>query len=255
MPMKKERVSSEGLDQKEEVEKLPSASTSGTFVITSTYEQTAEATHKLGNLMAVAGSLTDMLVEGVVEPEETPGIYKKLQEVLREASHLSKQLLSSGRPKPPTPLTIDLNQEVARLMNIVSRIVKEKIVVSTRLASDLGKIKIDPRLLEQVMLNLVINARDAMPDGGKLTFETRNEQVGLESYIAFIVSDTGIGMDASVQVKIFEPFFTTKEAGKGTGVGLSTVLKIVQEAGGSIEVQSAKNAGATFIVRLPRVKE
>jgi CheY-like chemotaxis protein len=156
-----------------------------------------------------------------------------------------------------------LNSVVTHLEKMLHRVVGEDIVISTTLASDLGATEADGSQLEQVIVNLVVNARDAMPKGGKLVVETENvdldalqaARIGITpgAYVALAVSDTGCGMDAATRSHIFEPFFTTKGVGKGTGLGLATVFGIIQQSNGGIDVLSEVGCGSTFRVYLPRV--
>ncbi len=244
--------------RKEGAAEAPSSSISGTFAIISVYEQTAETAHRLRNLMTVATCLTEMLVAGELQGDEAHAAHLKLQEVIGNAGRLTKQLLTSCKQSPPKPVAIDLSLVVAGYLNVISRILGSDITVCTTLTPRLGKVMIDPQQLEQVVVNLIINARDAMPNGGQLNIETKagiSDDRDSQSLVVLTVRDTGIGMDEDEQAYIFEPFFTTKAEGKGTGLGLATVQKIIQSAGGSIEVQSTKNAGANFVIQLPCVSE
>jgi CheY-like chemotaxis protein len=143
---------------------------------------------------------------------------------------------------------------------MLRRVISEDIQIVTALDGDLGRVKADPRQLEQVILNLVVNARDAMPGGGRLTLATRNLEALRHPdapsgrYVALTVADSGVGMDQATMARIFEPFFTTKEEGKGTGLGLATVYGIVKQSGGQVTVESAPGSGTTFTIHLPRVE-
>jgi CheY-like chemotaxis protein len=167
------------------------------------------------------------------------------------AAGLTRQLLAFSRKQILMPQTVDLNLLIAESGDMLQRLVGEDIAVVLHLAPDLGRIWADPGQLHQVLLNLVVNARDAMPDGGRLTIATANLGGG---EIVMTVSDSGIGMDKAIQDRIFDPFFTTKGEGEGTGLGLASVYGIVKQCGGSISVASEPAHGATFTICLPRTE-
>src|SRR5690606_11212959 len=147
------------------------------------------------------------------------------------------------------------NVVVSGISRMLRRTIGEDVILVTRLAPDLGQVRADPVQMEQVLLNLAVNARDAMPDGGKLTIETRNVMLPGGPGVRLRVQDTGVGMTEEVRRRLFEPFFTTKEVGKGTGLGLATAYGVVQQSGGSISVTSAPGEGTTFEIDLPQVRE
>ena len=191
---------------------------------------------------------------------------KEIERAADRAANLTRQLLAFSRRQIFEMKVINLNIIVRDLEKILKRIIGEDLGLRTILADDLGLVKVDPGQIEQVVMNLAVNAKDAMPQGGKLILETANAELDEEyvcshagmtpgAYIMFSITDTGTGMTKEVREQIFDPFFTTKEKGKGTGLGLSTVYGIVKQSGGDIYVYSEPNKGTTFKIYLPRVFE
>jgi CheY-like chemotaxis protein len=168
------------------------------------------------------------------------------------AARLTRQLLTFARRQPVEPRVTNLTDTVASLERILAALLSERVTRRASLAHDLWNVLVDPAQLEQVIMNLVLNSRDAMPSGGVVTIETRNVGRADGDFVLLAVEDTGVGMDRETQQRIFEPFFTTKAEGEGTGLGLATVYGIVRQAGGQIEVRSAPGKGARFEVLLPR---
>jgi PAS domain S-box-containing protein len=223
--------------------------------------------HDFNNLLVVILGHAELLLNRPAAAD--PAVGDSLREIRKageRAANLTRQLLAFGRKQALTIKTIDLNRVIAEFEGMLTHLIRESIDVTTHLAPDLGSVKADPFQIEQILLNLCINARDAMPDGGRLTIETTNVSLDEEyakghtgvrpgPYIMLAVSDTGSGMDAETVGKIFDPFYTTKEKGKGTGLGLSTVYGIVKQHGGNIWVYSEPGRGTTFKVYLPRVDE
>jgi two-component system cell cycle sensor histidine kinase/response regulator CckA len=193
------------------------------------------------------------------------GYVDEIKNASRRARSLTQQLLAFSRRQMLQPVVLDLNSVVTESQLMVRRLMGATIAMDVKLSPDLGHVRADPGQLSQVLINLAVNARDAMPQGGRLTIASANIEVsgrdaakpGLKegSYAALIVRDTGIGMTEDVRSRVFEPFFTTKPPGQGTGLGLSTAYGIVKQSGGYIDVESAPSAGTTFTVMLPLAVE
>jgi PAS domain S-box-containing protein len=221
--------------------------------------------HDFNNLLTVIASCTEFVLGDPALAEEHRNDLGEVKKATDRATSLTRQLLAFGRTQVLRPSTICLNDRLAELLPMLKRLFETTIEIRIETALDLWAVRADPGQIEQVLLNLAINARDAMPDGGALTFVTENCAVAAERsapdqeytmkpghYVLLRVRDTGVGMDEDTQRKIFEPFFTTKEIGKGTGLGLATAYGIVKQSGGYIKVQSAPGKGAEFLIYLPR---
>jgi PAS domain S-box-containing protein len=222
--------------------------------------------HDFNNLLTVILGRGDILLSRLQADNPVRRDIELIKRTAERAAALTKQLLAFSRKQVLAPKVIDLNTVVAGITTMLQRLIGEDIELVFLAGSGLGRVKADPGQLEQVIANLVVNARDAMPHGGRLTIETGNVELGERyarqhagvqagSYVMLAVSDTGTGMDRETQARIFEPFFTTKEPGKGTGLGLSTVFGIVKQSGGNIWVYSEPGHGTTFKVYLPLVHD
>ena len=220
--------------------------------------------HDFNNVLSVILSYGDLLLDDLKPADPMRADVEEIRKAGLRAAGLTRQLLMFSRQQVVEPKVIDLSEVLESMEKMLQRILGEDVELVFAPPKAPGRVEADPSHLEQVILNLVVNARDAMPTGGKLTIETANvfldEDYALSHlpaksgpHVMLAVSDTGVGMDRETQGRIFEPFFTTKEKGKGTGLGLSTVFGIVRQSGGNIWVYSEPGRGTTFKVYLPRV--
>src|SRR6266852_1549246 len=220
--------------------------------------------HDFNNLLTAILGNTQLLLRDLPPGDSKRGDVEEIRKASERAASLTRQLLAYSRRQMLQPEVLDLNVVVAEMDKMLRRLIGEHIALAAVLAPDLGRVRADPNQIEQVIVNLAVNARDAMPEGGKLTIETANVDLDetfaqahlgsvAGSYAMLAVTDTGAGMDAGVRAHLFEPFFTTKEVGKGTGLGLATVYGIVKQSGGYISVYSEPGRGSSFKIYLPRI--
>ena len=205
--------------------------------------------HDFNNMLSVILSYGLMMTDTLPVTDPMHDDAQEIVKAAERATALTRQLLLFSRQEIVKPRVLDLRERVANMHNMLERLLGEDVELVTHSADAIGHVRADPSHIEQVVMNLVVNARDAMPTGGKLTIELR----AAGDRVVLAVTDTGIGMDRETQTRIFEPFYTTKGPGRGTGLGLSTVFGIVEQCGGSIRVKSELGAGTTFEVSLPRV--
>lgn len=221
--------------------------------------------HDFNNLLTAMLGYGEMLIGALDESDDRRRLAEQVQKSALRAAALTRQLLAFSRKQAVEPRDVELNRVVSDMDRLLRRLIGANITAVTRLEPALRIISADPGQLEQVVMNLAVNARDAMPRGGTLTIETANvtQAAGTEGfdaemasgdYVSLTVTDTGVGMDAATRARVFEPFFTTKPLGKGTGLGLSTVYGIVTQSGGHIRLRSEVGSGATFTVYLPVAK-
>jgi signal transduction histidine kinase/ActR/RegA family two-component response regulator len=220
--------------------------------------------HDFNNVLSVILSYGELIIGDLQPADPLRADIEEIRKAASRAAGLTHQLLMFSRQRIVESKVIDLHEVLTGMDKMLQRILGEDVDLVCTAPKSVGRVKVNPSHIEQVILNLVVNARDAMPTGGKLTIESGNvvldeayarAHVPIKPgpYVMLAVSDTGVGMDRETQARIFEPFFTTKETGKGTGLGLSTVFGIVQQSGGSIWVYSEPGRGTTFKVYLPRV--
>jgi two-component system cell cycle sensor histidine kinase/response regulator CckA len=220
--------------------------------------------HDFNNLLSVVLTHSQLLIEDLQECDPMRDDLEQIRRAGERAAELTRQLLLFSRHEAIEPVVVDLNVVLSGVDKMLRRVVGEDVELTLLAGASPARVCVDPGSIEQVIMNLVVNARDAMPVGGKLTMETANVILDEKyaeghlaakpgSFVMLSVSDTGVGMDKATMERIFDPFFTTKEKGKGTGLGLSTVFGIVQQSAGSVWVHSEVGAGTTFKVYLPQV--
>ncbi|MBL0350586.1 MAG: response regulator [Elusimicrobia bacterium] len=221
--------------------------------------------HDFNNLLTAITGYSDLLLRSLDRMDPRRADVEEIKETAARAATLTQQLLAFSRRQITQPTVLDLNHVVSNLEKMLRRLIGEDIQLKTVLAPNIHRVRADLGQMEQIIINLGVNSRDAMPEGGKLAIETSNVEIrsGAKNardippgqYAVISVTDTGCGMDPKILNHLFEPFFTTKEKGHGTGLGLSTVYGIVQQSAGHIRVQSAPGEGTTFWIYLPRVEE
>ncbi|HEX8814854.1 MAG TPA: PAS domain S-box protein [Terriglobales bacterium] len=223
--------------------------------------------HDFNNLLTVISGYTEQLLERTTAPDPNFPKIEAIHHATERATSLTRQLLAFSRKQLLELKVVDINVIVSGMERLLWPLVGENIELQTLLAPDLGRTRADAGQIEQVLMNLVVNSKDALPRGGRIIVQTANVDLGHDEisreyqyirpgpYVMLRVSDNGLGMDAETQARIFEPFFTTKEKGKGTGLGLSTVYGIIKQSGGYVLVQSEPSKGTTFRIYLPRVED
>src|SRR5712675_593896 len=222
--------------------------------------------HDFNNLLGVIIGYSEGLEARLAPDDPLRKSAEEIRKAGERAAALTHQLLAFSRQQVLQPKVLDLNAVVMDIGKMLQRVIGVDIELTTKLASQLGRVRADQSQIEQVIVNLIVNARDAMPDGGRLLIETSNVDIGENlarslpflrpgPHVLLTVTDTGVGMDAETQLHIFEPFFTTKGPGRGTGLGLATVYGVVNQSGGVVGIDSAPGKGATFKVFLPQEQE
>ncbi|MCL4401150.1 MAG: ATP-binding protein [Acidobacteria bacterium] len=222
--------------------------------------------HDFNNLLTIITGYSQLILNAMGANDPNRSAAEQIMKAGERAAALTRQLLAFSRRQVLQPRTLDLNELVASLGAMLRRLIGEDVDLRLVMGPELGHVNGDPGQVEQVIMNLAVNARDAMPNGGTLTIETSNVEldegyvrthmaVRPGSYVLLAVSDTGVGMDSKTRARLFEPFFTTKGQGRGTGLGLSIVFGIVKQSGGNIEIYSEPNRGTSVKVYLPRVSK
>jgi len=219
--------------------------------IASLRRHASSVAHDFNNLLSVITGYTEMMLRRLRPDDPLRRNAEAIKRATEWGAALAQQILAGSRRPLPAPTPVDLNQLVGNVTRVLQPLLGDNIELVTRLESELGLVSANPHQIGQVIMNLVVNARDAMPQGGRLTIETAN----VNQVVMLAVSDTGCGMDNETRARLFEPYFTTKEPGRGTGVGLATVYDVVTQLGGQISVMSDAGAGSTFKIYLPRVPE
>jgi signal transduction histidine kinase len=222
--------------------------------------------HDFNNILAVILGTAEVLLRRLSSDHPIRPELTDIVGAAERAALVTRQLLAFGRKQRLAPHLVDLGDHVEHMSRMLQRLLGNEIQLDLELARPTGRVRVDPGQIEQVVLNLVVNARDAMPGGGRVSIgtaevtlpgghERADESVPPGRYVVLSVTDTGTGMTEAIRTHIFEPFFTTKELGRGTGLGLSTVHGIVEQSGGCIRVASESGTGTTFRVYLPRVDD
>jgi PAS domain S-box-containing protein len=222
--------------------------------------------HDFNNALAVILGNCEVLEARLDLPDSSRKMIGEIHSAATYAKDLTRHLLAFGRRQVLQPVFLDLNATVTRVTGMLKRMIGDNVQLVSILHNGVGTVKVDPVQIEQILMNLAVNARDAMPQGGKITIETANVEIDERharehvaskagKYVTLSVSDTGVGMDKATQSRIFDPFFSTKAVGKGTGLGLSTVFGIVKQSAGSIDVSSELDRGTTFTIYFPRHEE
>jgi signal transduction histidine kinase len=206
--------------------------------------------HDFNNILAVIGSSVGLLEEDGPDPD-TAELLHEVQRAVARGAALTQQLLAFSRKQAAQPVILDLNGAIADTRKMLARMVGEDVAITTSLAPDLAPVCVDPGGVVQILMNLAVNARDAMPHGGQLAISTRNTRASGGPEVVLAIADTGCGMTEETRRRAFEPLFTTKAVGRGTGLGLSVVRGIVESAGGRIEVVSELGRGTTIQIALP----
>jgi two-component system, cell cycle sensor histidine kinase and response regulator CckA len=215
--------------------------------------------HDFNNLLTGMVLCSELIITGLDKNSRLRHFAEEIRSAGEQGVGLIQQLLAVARQRPVETRLLSFNEAIAEVHNLLTRLIGENIELVAEPAGDLGLVRMDPAQIQQIILNLVLNARDAMPDGGRIVLTTRNSDAPIPSrlqrsnpWIEFTVSDTGCGMDAETRSRIFEPFFTTKKPGLGNGLGLATVHRIVTHEGGNIVVESESGKGTRVVVHLPR---
>jgi two-component system, cell cycle sensor histidine kinase and response regulator CckA len=220
--------------------------------------------HDFNNVLTAIFGYTDLLIEQFTDDDPRRQDVVEIRRSAERAASLTRQLLAFSRKQMMQPRVLDLNEVIGSLHKLLDRLIGEDIVLEMNPGAELWQVRADPGQIEQVLMNLIANGRDAMPEGGRLTIATANVVVDHEdqrnrpglragAYVTLTVSDTGAGIPGPIREHVFEPFFTTKAQGKGTGLGLATVYGIVKQTGGGVYVDSEEGKGTRFVIYLPRV--
>jgi two-component system cell cycle sensor histidine kinase/response regulator CckA len=208
--------------------------------------------HDFNNLLTALSGYNSLLLAALPAGDPLRHFAERVAQAAQRASALTNQLLAFSRKQPVAIESLDVNEVIRSTTDMLRRLIGEDVALISELAPQLDPVHADRAQIEQVIVNLVVNARDAMPHGGRITLTTANVRIGHDDFVRFAVRDTGVGIDPQGRARLFEPFYTTKEPGKGTGLGLATVYGIIKQAGGQVRVESEPGRGALFEVLLPR---